>query len=78
MLICQETYNAVNGDNLSFWRKRFLHHFDMLDYSVSNARLKRMYQERRDTLRKGTVFKHGNRRKESQCVEVLKNLLLGK
>ena len=50
----------------------------MLEYTASNAEMKKMYQRRRETLKKGTVFKHGGRQKENRCVEVLKNLLLGK
>ena len=72
-LICKQTYWAVNSDQ-SVWRERFL---DLYDRLPTGSNFKAKYQARRKTLRAGANFTGGYTKKESKCLRVLRELILG-
>ncbi|GAB7350915.1 hypothetical protein MBLNU459_g1427t1 [Dothideomycetes sp. NU459] len=82
-LICVSTKDAIDGDDDSFWRKRFLQHFDLPMATVSTKRhldsgtLKQMYQQRRQALRQGANFRLGSDPKnKSKCLKVMRDLIV--
>jgi len=84
-LIARCTYAAVAGDNLSFWRKRFLQKYDPPRFAKEkpsralNDLYQRFYQHYRKMLRRGCNFEHGGTsRKEKSCLLVLMDLITGK
>ena len=72
-LVCKQTYYAVNSDQ-SVWRERFLDVFERVPIS---SNFKSMYQVRRKVLRAGAVFTGGYTRKETECLHVIRELILG-
>ncbi|KAI9700178.1 MAG: hypothetical protein M1820_006846 [Bogoriella megaspora] len=73
--ICRETNNAIDADNCSFWRRRFLGCFTGV-VGDTNFDMKDRYKERRSILRKGATFKLGGRMLEKQCLGLIQDLLL--
>lgn len=53
-----------------------MQHFDAAE-NRSNAVLKRLYTYRRAILRKGADFKNGYHGMEPECLEVLRDLIIG-
>lgn len=83
-LICISTKNAIDGDNYSFWRKRFLTKFDAPSASgsskrcIANESIIEMYQLRRKLLRRGATFEHGgSTQAENNCLLVVRDLVVG-
>lgn len=78
-LICRSTHDSVDGDNCSFWRRRFL---DVFEQSISlqtsgNLAFKKAYQKRRSVLKNGAQFRTGETRRERECLEVIRDLVVG-
>jgi len=88
-LISQSTHDAVDADNNSFWRRRFLAVFETPMWGANrsgdiNVKFKREYQRRRRCLLFGAkyeaaVWKHEGKeiRKGTEALEVLRELLVG-
>ena len=75
--ICKSTFVAVNADNLSFWRRRFLEFYEQpLDFP-SNVALKQRYKNRRWALKHGARFSGGTKQNEQAVLLVLRDLILG-
>ncbi|KAK5007161.1 hypothetical protein LTR28_005618 [Elasticomyces elasticus] len=82
--ICHETKNVVDGDKLSFWRRRFLTRYDKPRLSnkesknalTANTRYKVAYQRRQKWLRNGAYFVLGTKGDERRCLEVLRELAI--
>lgn len=64
---------------MSFWRAKFRERYALKE-EVPNARLQRLYQRRSKHLRRGTGydFFRGNKRRETDVAEVLRDLIVGK
>lgn len=83
-LLCHATDDAVNADGLSFWRLRFLSQFEKPAWKASGKKLidnqvyKDQYQLRKRVLKNGARFKAGESGKEKVCLQVLKDLMLGR
>ena len=77
--ICQSTYNAVDADNCSFWRRRFLEYFEKPGRKTypTNATYKFQYQRRKLVFKFGATFKAGETKREIECLEVLRDLICG-
>ncbi|KAK0966809.1 hypothetical protein LTS01_017602 [Friedmanniomyces endolithicus] len=87
-LISQSTHDAVDADNNSFWRRRFLAVFETPMWGANrsgdiNVKFKREYQRRRRCLLFGAkyeaaVWKHEGKeiRKGTEALEVLRELLV--
>lgn len=75
--VCKATKESVDADNLSFWRRRFHERFEKSAVITNNAEFKRVYQRRRFWLKNGAIFKTGDTRKEKECLEVLRELVVG-
>lgn len=75
--ICQSTHDAVDADNCSFWRRRFLIHFDKLTMEASNQEYRRAYQKRRHILKNGAAFRGGKTERERMCIQELMEMILG-
>ncbi|KAF2638019.1 hypothetical protein P280DRAFT_405709 [Massarina eburnea CBS 473.64] len=75
--ICRATNDAVDGDNLSFWRAVLRRKFALLA-GKSNRELKRQYQRRTKYLRRGSGidFRFGNSTLEKKVLGVLKDLII--
>ena len=76
--VCKITRDAVDGDNFSFWRRRFLSVFEQPFGYEDNKSYRDGYQKRRQMLKLGAEFKRGHTRPEKDCLEILKDLILGK
>lgn len=84
--ISHSTHNAVDGDRLSFWRRRFLARFEKPTWTEpSNLKYKHAYQKRRKALMYGAKFDAAVRRTESKeikkanaALEVVRDILVGK
>jgi hypothetical protein len=76
--ICRSTYDAVDADNCSFWRRRFLEQFDSPTTPMNNAEYRKAYQERRYYLKNGAAFQNGTTEREDKCVRKLMEILLGR
>ena len=78
-LSCHFANDAADGDNGSFWRKRFLAHYDATSagYQVCNGEYKRMYVHRQ--LRLGFHDRTGKSKSgdERRSLEVLRDLIAG-
>ena len=77
-VVCKATRDAIDGDNLSFWRRRFLGTFEKATGYKSNKAYKEAYQKRKKAMKFGADFKRGSSRREKACLEVLRDLILGK
>lgn len=81
-LVISSMNNAVDDDNLSFWRRRFLAHFDKFtatgDRYEVNLSHKVKYQERKHYLKYGALFQNGETDKEMQCLVMVVEMMLGK
>ena len=79
-LICRSTLDAVDADNCSFWRRRFLDVFESsaaLTTLRNNVAFKKAYQKRRGCLKNGASFRTGESKRERECLEVLRDLVVG-
>jgi hypothetical protein len=79
-LICRSTLDAVVADNCSFWRRRFLDVFETsnaLTTGRNNVAFKKAYQKRRGCLKNGASFRTGETKRERECLEVLRDLVVG-
>ena len=76
-LICRSTLNAVDADNCSFWRRGFLACFEKPTKSMDNVAYKKAYQRRRGVLKCGAAFQTGEKKREWDCLEVLRDLVIG-
>ena len=79
-LICRSTLDAVDADNCSFWRRRFLDVFETsttLTTGKNNVAFKKAYQKRRGCLKNGASFRSGDTKRERECLEVLRDLVVG-
>ncbi|KAF2832993.1 hypothetical protein CC86DRAFT_338057 [Ophiobolus disseminans] len=76
-LICRGTNDAVDADNLSFWRTKFREKFALKE-GVANQELKQLYQNRTKQLARGTgySFHRGHRLREKDVVKVLRELIV--
>lgn len=81
-LICRQTRDAIEGNNLSFWRMKFREKYAHADKAkTSNADLKAKYQERSKRLRRGVSegFRNqGHGKSEQKLLNVIRSLILGK
>ena len=85
--MCRSTLDAVDADNCSFWRRRFLDYFEKPTTGVSfeantnaawnNVAYKKAYQKRRSALKNGAKFAVGASKRETECLEVLRDLVVG-
>lgn len=80
-LICRQTCWAIEGNNSSFWREKFVEKYDHSDkMKTSNAELEAKYQERSKRLRRGVsqgFQKNGHGSSEKKLLNVLRSLILG-
>lgn len=83
-LICRQTKHAIDGNNGSFWRKRFHQGYDAKAPIVSNSRTlvnnnyRIMYQRRRHYLKHGCTFdRAGITSTELRCLDILRDLIIG-
>jgi hypothetical protein len=79
-LICRSTLDAVDADNCSFWRRRFLGVFETsttLTTLRNNVAFKKAYQKRRGCLKNGASFRTGETKRERECLEVVRDLVVG-
>ena len=76
-LICRSTLDAVDADNCSFWRRKFLSCFEKPVKTMSNFEFKRTYQKRRGVLKCGALFYLGDTKREKECLEVVRDLICG-
>lgn len=83
-LTCNSTKDAIDGDEYSFWRKRFLDYFDALSMADSCARrranksLKDIYMQRRRLLQQGADFESGSTTRDAMgCLAVMRDLIIG-
>ena len=85
-LACQAMHNAVDADNCSFWRRRFLSRFEKPADADSegwkgakgNVRFREAYQKRRWVMKNGaSSFVTGDTAREEKCLEVLRDLVVG-
>lgn len=77
-LICQATNNAVDADNLSFWRIKFREKYAFKE-GIANDRLQRIYQRRSKLLRHGKKldFFRGHKKREKEVLIMLKDMIVG-
>ncbi|KAK3716377.1 hypothetical protein LTR37_006527 [Vermiconidia calcicola] len=82
-LICHATNDAVEADSCSFWRRRFLGHFErpvgepsLWKGAEGNLRFKKEYAKRRGCLKNGARFGSGETRRERECLEVVRALVV--
>jgi hypothetical protein len=83
---CRSTNAAVDGDRLSFWRRRFLAAFERpATPYVNNLVFKQQYQKRRKALLYGAKFEAALKGTQTQeirkavgSLEVLRDLIKGK
>lgn len=82
-LICRSTKYALDEDEGSFWRTRFLDTYDhsksapTSTRSVMNEWFKKQYQCRKRIERQRVDFQAGNTQKEMECLSLLKDLING-
>ena len=76
-LICRSTLDAVDADNCSFWRRRFLGCFEKPTTVLDNVAFKKAYQKHKGVLKCGAVFVKGDGKRERECLEVVRDLVLG-
>lgn len=79
-LVCHSTLDAVDADNCSFWRRRFQDVFEsstVLSMGRNNVAFKKAYQKRRGCLKNGASFRTGETKRERECLEVLRDLVVG-
>ena len=76
-LICRSAHDAVDADNCSFWRRRFVACFETPTKSMDNVAYKKVYQKRRGALKCGAIFQTGETKREKECLEVLRDLVVG-
>lgn len=75
--ICRSTNDAIDADNCSFWRRRFLAHFDLPINTLSNQEYRTAYQRRRHILKNGAAFDAGMTEREHMCIKELMEMILG-
>lgn len=77
--ICTVTRNAIEGDNLSFWRVKWRQRFALLE-DRTNRELRRIFKRRAKYLRRGMVlvWNRGRTPRELSVIGVLKELIVGK
>lgn len=82
-LICRSTKHALDEDEGSFWRTRFLDTYDPSKQtpigtrSAVNEWFKKQYQCRKRIERQRFDFQVGNSQKEMECLSLLKDLING-
>jgi hypothetical protein len=79
-LISRSTNDAIDADQGSFWRVKFREKYALaLRDSKTNQILKTKYQCRATLLRRGTGYNFfwGHKKRESDVVAVLRDLILG-
>ncbi|KAI5251286.1 hypothetical protein E4T42_04468 [Aureobasidium subglaciale] len=81
-LVCQSTKSALDEDEGSFWRTRFLNTFDYPENipiekkrSKMNEWFKKKYQYRKHTERQRFEFQVGNSQREVECLSLIKDLI---
>lgn len=76
--ICRPTLDAVDADNYTFWRRRFVSHFEDCCWPrTQNVKYRVSYQARKRLLKNGAVFTTGETRKERKCLELIRDLAIG-
>nr|POE47505.1 casein kinase ii subunit beta-2 [Quercus suber] len=76
-ITCRSAHSAIDADNNSYWRRRFLSRFEKPGWdNPSNLILKHKYQSRRRLLRKGALFQTGDTNSEERCLIMLRELIL--
>lgn len=75
---CRHIRHNIEGHNGSFWRDRFLANFDQPHSPMSNADYKKQYQARKKMFVDGATFKFGHTEEERRCLQMLKNMVVGK
>lgn len=82
--LCRVSAQAIDADGCSFWRRRFLRVFEMPHWQLTGHRLtdnekfRDAYKRRKHTLQVGAKFKNGTGSKEKVCLEILRDLVVGK
>lgn len=78
-LVCRATNDAIDADHGSFWRHVFRRKY-AIKPGTTNKDLRRLYQRRAKTLRRGTGydFFRGFKKREQDVVEILKDLIVGR
>jgi hypothetical protein len=79
--VCRQTCDAIEGNNLSFWREQFRRKYAYVyNKDVSNAELKKLYQQRTKRLKIGVTedfAEQGHGRSEIKLFRVLRDLVVG-
>ncbi|KAI4722389.1 hypothetical protein E4T48_01339 [Aureobasidium sp. EXF-10727] len=80
-LICRSTKHALDEDEGSFWRTRYLDSYDppqnlpIGERSVVNEWFKKQYQCRKRVERQRFDFQAGNSKKEMECLSLMRDLI---
>lgn len=78
-LICRATHDAIDGDNESFWRKKFRDNYAYKD-GETNQQLKMKYQKRAKHLNRGISMDwkyKGHKNYEIKVLDILIDLIVG-
>ena len=82
-LICTSTKHALDEDEGSFWRTRFLDAFDPPqkiptgERSIVNEWFKKQYQCRKRVEYQRFSFQVGNSQREMECLSLMRDLING-
>jgi len=81
--LCRTSFQAIDADGYSFWRRRFLEVFETPGWKLTGHRLndnekfRDEYTKRKLVLLKRPKFKKGNDEVEKVCLELLRQLVVG-
>ncbi|KAK4507465.1 hypothetical protein PRZ48_001200 [Zasmidium cellare] len=76
MRCCRSTHAAIEGNGLSFWRRRFLATFEKPSQPASNKDFKRMYLQRRMLNFHLVTFISGRTTPERECLEAIRDIIV--
>lgn len=75
---CRSAREAIEGDNFSLWRRRYISNFEPTGWDQSeNSKYKKAYHDQRKVLKNGAIFVEGRSLKERTCLNLMKELIVG-
>lgn len=77
-VVCQDTCGAIDARPEHFWMYRYLDNFDRPLAFRNLNQFRTAYEKTRSILRSPPIFRHNKTNAESECLEIIRQLIVGK